>query len=457
MDKRQSDFRRRHWKLMLGAALLGAILYGPTLLWFLHSLPIGDYDFYAPPAFPLTAVSGGEDLTAERNVILDFSELSFELQYPNRTRVTDSYRLTNPTGDAVAAELALPLFWDPYDHTFAIPAVTLEGTALETSLYLSLDAGLTIDRADNFADIQAAMARTDFLAEARSPAPPLDTPVTVYHIHDFVWPESETSDDLRVGVIYSRGENSTIWKYGTMDMTENEELGIDYMLLHVPTGDTPWVMDKAYLIVEGPDVANIAIQGYRNYEVAADAMVPGVSAQVDRFDSTMGEMIALLAEDYAEYLPHDASRMRARLPADLLYDGAAKRIAGETYHSQAVNVLHSLSELFAEVESQQRLGYQVFSVTVPAGETVIVETQYILPGSEDIPGFAGVASDRVGFELAPTLDSNLHFTGLSATLAGEDAILAFRSQNFGFDPETGVTEVTLDPQTERYYLTIGMP
>lgn len=453
----QKKAKLRHWQVMLIAAVCGAVLFLPFLLLIFHMLPIGDFDSYAPPALPLTSVSGAEDLTAERDVTMDFTSLAFDCIYPERTRVTDRYLVTNPTGETVTTQLAFPLFWDPYDHTFAIPTVTVEGGAVETSLYASLDAAQSVERADHFGELQEALAQTDFLAEALSSAPALDTPVTVYHISNFTWPDSEDPQALRIGVIYSRNENTTVWKYGTMDMTENEELGIDYMLLHVPTDDTPWIMNEAYLIVEGPDVVNLAIQGYRGYEVTESAMVDGVRADVEEYQSTLGEMVALLAQDYTQYTPYDRIGMRERLPAQLLYEGAARRIASDLYSNQAIDVLHSLSELFASVESERRLMYQIFSVTIPAGETITVQTQYILPGSVDFYGFAGVTSDRTGFELATTLGSNLRFTGLSATLEGEDAILDFRNQNFGFDPENGITEVTLDPETERYYLTIGLP
>lgn len=454
--EKQKTAGLRPWQIMLIAAVCGAVLFLPCFF-LLNLFPVGDYDFYAPPALPLTAVSGGEVLTAERDVTLDFSDFRpTDIIYPKRVQITDVYRLTNPTGDAVTAELAFPSYWQPYDDTYRIPTITVDEMVPATALCASLDAAQSVDRAGNFAELQDAMAQTDFLAEALSPAPTLNTPVTVYHISNFIWPETEDPEDLRVGVIYSRSDATTVWKYGTMDMTENEELGIDYMLLHAPTAEDHWIMDEAYLIVEGPDVVNLAIQGYRGYAVTESAMVEGVSADVEKYESTLGEMVALLAKDYAQYTPYDGTRMRARLPAALLYEGAAKRIASDTYSNQAIEVLHSLSELFGAVESERRLVYQVFSVTIPAGETTTIEVQYILPGSEDITGF-GHQSDRTGFELAATLGSNLHFTNLTATLAGEDVILAFWGQNFGFDLKNGINTVTLSPQTERCYLTIGLP
>ena len=51
------------------------------------------------------------------------------------------------------------------------------------------------------------------------------------------------------------------------------------------------------------------------------------------------------------------------------------------------------------------------------------------------------------------LGSNLDFTEQRAALENTDNIQIER-QNFGFDLEKGVTEVTLDLETEHYYLEI---
>ena len=53
----------------------------------------------------------------------------------------------------------------------------------------------------------------------------------------------------------------------------------------------------------------------------------------------------------------------------------------------------------------------------------------------------------------PTLDSTLAFTAQTASVTHAENV-QITGQNFGFDPENGVTEVKLDPNQPHYYLEI---
>ena len=90
------------------------------------------------------------------------------------------------------------------------------------------------------------------------------------------------------------------------------------------------------------------------------------------------------------------------------------------------------------------------TVTIPAGETVEVEAKYHQEASTD---FHGAKQDRDGYDLATRLGSSLDFTEQSAAIKGWEFIEILR-QNFGFRPNKGITEVTLDPDVERYYLEV---
>ena len=58
-----------------------------------------------------------------------------------------------------------------------------------------------------------------------------------------------------------------------------------------------------------------------------------------------------------------------------------------------------------------------------------------------------------GYDFVTRLGSDLTFTEQRAALENTDGIQIQR-QNFGFDLEKGVTEVTLDWKMEHYYLEI---
>ena len=58
-----------------------------------------------------------------------------------------------------------------------------------------------------------------------------------------------------------------------------------------------------------------------------------------------------------------------------------------------------------------------------------------------------------GYDFVTRLGSTLDFTSQTASLTNADSI-EVTSQNFGFDLENDVTEVTLDLAQEHYYLEI---
>ena len=74
----------------------------------------------------------------------------------------------------------------------------------------------------------------------------------------------------------------------------------------------------------------------------------------------------------------------------------------------------------------------------------------IRPASRD----HGYGNSKVyGYDLAIDLGSNLTFTAANASLENTGGI-RITGQNFGFDLENGITEVSLDLEQSRYYLEV---
>ena len=92
-------------------------------------------------------------------------------------------------------------------------------------------------------------------------------------------------------------------------------------------------------------------------------------------------------------------------------------------------------------------------ITIPAGGSMAVEASFTKEGSYDY--FCAHTENQgiYGYDMVSRLGSSLSFTGLSAKLRNTEAIQIVR-QNMGFDLEQGITQVTLDPDEEHYYLEI---
>ena len=108
-----------------------------------------------------------------------------------------------------------------------------------------------------------------------------------------------------------------------------------------------------------------------------------------------------------------------------------------------------LEDVF-ESYSMRRILYLSFDVTVPAGESVHVTAAMRRDGSHD---FIGKRKNVDGYDLATQLGSMLRFTAQTASVSNADAV-EILDNSFGFDPENGVTEVRLDPDTPHYWMQV---
>ena len=103
--------------------------------------------------------------------------------------------------------------------------------------------------------------------------------------------------------------------------------------------------------------------------------------------------------------------------------------------------------------SMDRVLYLAVPVTVPAGGKVNITFALWKEPSFDFGCSGSENMGLQGYDFVTRLGSTLAFTGQQAALVNTDGIQIER-QNFGFDLEQGVTEVTLAPETDHYYLEI---
>ena len=109
-----------------------------------------------------------------------------------------------------------------------------------------------------------------------------------------------------------------------------------------------------------------------------------------------------------------------------------------------------LEDIFSGAMSYGRVIYFSFEVTIPAGDSITVEAGQPKDASVD---YVGKDKGKDGFDMATRLGSNLTFTEQTASICRfkEIEIIA---QNFGFDLENGITEVTLDLNQDHYWMEI---
>ena len=186
----------------------------------------------------------------------------------------------------------------------------------------------------------------------------------------------------------------------------------------------------------------------------------GVDCTVTRRETTLDEVLDLLCREYLETYAGWQYGMEddavSAVPFALFRRAVGEMMVQYGPVSEAVKDRYAdgrLDDIISEAMSQERVLYLAVPVTVPAESKVNITFSLWKEPSFD---FGCSGSENVGlqgYDLVTALGSNLDFTAQTAALVNTEGVDIVR-QNFGFDLEKGVTEVTLDWKMEHYYLEI---
>lgn len=433
--------------------LAGIILVFAALHLFLRQFtPGGAYSgarAYQAPVLPMTVLSG-EELTARRTTELDFSVFDRQpgdILEPNEVIVTDRYALTNPGTAPVTAELAYPFFGSLNMDSRFFPTLTADGQPIPAELRPALDPAGALNRSKDWKDFRKAFLEHDPPTDALTQIALPDTPVVVYEITEL---HSDRKGERYLAAEFTMDpDETTLWTWGTMGMVDDAETGRYARVIHVPSPEEYWVLDRGYLIVAGADIENLTLTGYDSYDLTEEHRIEGVTGQLSRRETTFPELLAQMARETVT-APEYGRTEPMDIPWELLYEGAAKRLASESYQGTGKR-LGVLEELLRAAAEERGILYQVFPVTIPAGGTVTVEAVYHQKATCEGIG-PGAAADTV--DLATKLGSSLTFESQHAALRDFDDLRIVR-QNFGFDPGRGIFEVELALSEEYYYLSVA--
>ena len=473
---------------------------------------------YAGPVFPLTLGEANDSITAQRDVTLDFapwvprwesneerlSERTWlteeeqqealeqynewfpeggQYQYDSHILVTDAYTLTNASREDQTVSLLYPFASSLRDLGWARPTLRLDGQELETQLYVGAYSGsfegawngtlmegeeggsVNLDYAESWEDYKTLLADGSYLQNALGPAPDVSgVPVVVYEFTDPYGPEADEGAGipnpfLRVGFDLDY-DKTTILSYGFHGGQYDRENGTMIQGFSIPEKGGPRYGQTFYLLVVGEDVANMTVGGYVTGGTDPDTQqLEGCGVTVERYESDLDTMLRKIMtpvweERSQETYEQDGTELnvdfetwyRAFLEQLLAYGVLAPETA-ERYGTGW------LEELDSDVQSIDRVCWLEAELTIPAGGSVTVSAQMNKEESYDFYCAHTENQGVSGYDLVTSLGSNLSCTEQTATLEDRGQIEIVR-QNFGFDLESGVKTVTLDPNTEHYYLEV---
>ena len=212
------------------------------------------------------------------------------------------------------------------------------------------------------------------------------------------------------------------------------------------------------LAVLGEDFSGYTVQGYPDGGCDPAEALDTLSADVTREEMTLcaflKEILSDMPRQYyseSEQTPEQQELFYRAAVDFLLSYGALSDDPAERYDSWGGR----LDDMFMDAYAVDRVCYAAFEVTVPAGECVTVTAMLRKEASYDFYG-TGTRNARTGvrgYDLATRLGSVLPLTHQTASIETR-GLVEILEQNFGFEPENGITTVTLDPAQEHYYLNV---
>ncbi len=493
--------KKIHWLrwTALAACLAVVIVGGGILTGVIPGLPIGGntggsgvdpaaegpstFMSYAGPVFPLTLREENDAVTAERNVTLDFAP--WEKVWDDRLElwrsssdilVTDAYTLTNTGDENQTLTVLYPFAGGLISLDTYRPALTVDGEALETTLYgggyvggymgavggdlvtPAKEGSVNLRYPDSWEDYRDALAGGTYLQNALGDYPDLSgMKATVYEFTD---PWGEPEDD-EAGV-----PNPTIRAWFTLDYSrtavlstgfnggkydrDNGMMGREFSILQ--PGETGFGEDCRRLIVVGDDIRDLTTRGYVtggwDDDPTIEAGVTVTRRETDLEDAlrqTAQELFADRADD-ERMAGVDFEMFFGLFKVWLITDGPLSERSVERYDSG------QLEE--NEVLDQNRVFWLEAEVTIPAGGSVELAASMRKAASCDFYCAHTENQGVRGYDLTTRLGSNLNCAAQTATLEDRGQIVIVR-QNYGFDLAGGIRTVPLTE--EEYYLEVKRP
>lgn len=444
------------------------------------------FDSYAGPVFPLTTVEGGDGLTVERAITYDFEGWmagDFNRRYYGLP-VTDSYTLTNPTGEDKTVTLLYPFAASLFNRSY-LPTLTADGAELQATLltgqYSQLAAGRSgglpsLNSPDSWEKYRELLSDGRYQAGALGDWPDLShIPVTVYEITNS-WVEVGVGN--RVDGNYNPNihaelelnyDKTTALSYGFNSYCRDPDGGTARFGFNAPqppaegSSRDPSFYEKEraqphYLIVIGEPLDSFRLVGVSTgAPESTDYLEWGVDIGADlrQYETDLDSALRTVAEQGYGATDWNHYGSMADAPDFKLYFGMMKDCLLDTGilldDLEARYDFIWLEDLYPEVI--QRVFYLEAEITIPAGASVTVEAQMLKEASFDHACTGSKNMGVYGYDLVTKLGTNLEFTAQTVKAVNTDGVEIVR-QNFGFDWENEVDTVTLDPAAEHYYLEV---
>ena len=468
---------------------------------------------YAGPVFPLTLREDNAAISAERTVTMDFEPwvpvwISNEEEAASRTNLTeaekqdvldtynewypeggryqssgkilvsDTYTLTNSSSEDQTIRILYPFASSLNGLSENRPTIMVNGEAIDTELHAGSYAGtfqgawenwaethenpgsLNLQYIESWTGYETLLSDGTYLERALGDYPDLShIPVIVYKFTD-AWGPAENDDagipNPSMRIMFELDYDKTnVLSYGFHSGSNDRENGIMGRGFSIREEGERWYGNPYYLIVIGDDIQNMTSQGYvtggwdTKNEVESGVTITRTESDLETAlreaaSFYYGEMTDV--QNYVETDPEYGFEMYyGLLKEHLLAYGVLSEKEIDRYASGWIEEL--------DIVGVDRVFWLEAEITIPAEESVTLTAAF-----EKEPSFDFTCADTAnkgisGYDMVTALGSNLIFTQQTACLEDRGQIEIVR-QNFGFDLENGIKEVTLDLSVPHYYLEV---
>ena len=251
-------------------------------------------------------------------------------------------------------------------------------------------------------------------------------------------------------------DKTTILTYGFNSVHMDINSGYCARGTSIPQPSYPEYGQSAYLIVLGEDIGEYELKAYTNG--ACDKEMKNAGGTVLRYESTLGDIFSTVAGLYYDIMVEQTSyegetRFLSGVSKEEFTGLAAEMMCSYGPLSEDITNRYSageLEEIMSDTYAVRRIIYLSIPVTIPANGSIAVSACMEKLASVV---FTGKNTGRRGYDMVTGLGSNVSFTKQTAMISNTEAIEIIE-QNFGFDPENGITVVELDLTEPHYYLEV---
>ncbi|MBQ8198984.1 MAG: hypothetical protein IJZ76_06125 [Lachnospiraceae bacterium] len=420
-------------------------------------------EFNPGPLMPVTLAQANSSVTAQRDMTYDFSNVTKKSD--GFVAIRDSYEFTNSSDEDQTVTLLYPYQGTIYEmNNGSKPEVTVNGEKvsadMQTGAYYGKDScgyEQLLSFAHSTDEMDCIIGDVASHADAKSVDEELwNKNVLVYEFSDVKCVGDPTEYGAYVAK-FKVDDYKNVYFQDIGGVTYYEGyLYVGFYVEDVMNGDTPKI-----IFLNGKEPTDYSEQGYSCMEFFEQYEVDGISASMTKREMTFGKVFEevmesnRVAEQWGEEreLSAQEQQLFEGFAAQIVSDVVARNAKDGEYDDMSAYFSNSLSDMAYYAYTGTTLFLVKNEVTIPAGESIRVEYEYLKQGMHELTCPEPNFFDCYGYDNAINMGTNMTFTKQVANIA-EKGNIEIVDQNYQFDLEAGVKSVELALDAERYYMIV---